>query len=1035
VSFSRHRLFINLGFAFAILLLTWAGWYSYRESIESRNSARRVARTYEVLGSLYLLLSSLQEAEAGQRGYLLSGKAEYLGPYYHSVTRIAGQLGQLRSLTEDRPAQRERVQAVFGLVSRRLGVLSQGIATRRAQGLDSAIALILTGQGKALMDSARSAVSDMQAIERTLLLERSGRSDTLALRTELTILLSTGMALLLLTGSALLGNWELRARLRAQAQLWRANEGLEERVAERTEELECLNEELRVENNERSSVEAALLSQKKFLRAVLDTNPQMVFLKDWDGRFVIANPPVAELYGTTVADLEGKCDADFNSNAAEVESFLRADREVIQSGRPVHLAEEAVTNGRTGVTRWFQTVKVPVTALDGRGKLVLGVSTDITARREAEERLRKTTDQLEALVEAAPVAIVGIDLEGNVLSWSGGAEDVFGWSASEVIGRPLANVPPGKQDEFKALRTRVKRGEKILGLESRRVRRDGSTIEVSISYAPLHDKAGLTIGAIIVYQDITERRVIAEQRQARDAADAANRAKSNFLANMSHELRTPLNAIIGFSELLDDRTFGELNERQQRYVANVLGGGRHLLQLVNDILDLAKIEAGRLSLEPESIDLSALLHDMRRGLEPLAAAKQQVLEVEVGEKVLSLMADKGKLKQILYNLLSNAIKFTKEGGRVGMRASAVQSGDGADEIQVVIWDTGIGIEPQDLQRIFLEFEQLDSTYARQQQGTGLGLALTRRLVEAHGGRLTVQSTVGQGSTFTFVLPRTLSSAGIEPRQPTSVRLQGQSSHGPLVLVVEDDPTARELLSHYLVERGYSVIHAGTAAEAMESARRLQPAAISLDILLPDEPGLKLLTRLRADPLTKDIPVVVVSIIDDRESGLNAGAAAWLVKPVQRQQFIEALDLLVPAGDNRRRVALVVDDDPEAVELATDVLRGRGFEVLQAFGGSEGLALAIHHSPALIILDLNMPGMSGFAVAQQLRAHPQTRQTPILVSTALDLSGPQREELMRDVQTIVPKGGAGAIVEALERLGLMAGPPPSGRNTASGTSAA
>ena len=993
-----------------------------------------MAHTYEVLGSLHSLLSSLQEAETGQRGYIISGKAEYLGPYYHSATRIAGQLGQLRSLTADNPAQRERVKLLFGIATRRVGVLNEGIAVRRTRGLDSAIAVVLTGRGKALMDSARSTISDMQAIERNLLRARSATSETLARRTERTIMFASGLGLLLLATSALLTNSELRARQAAEAGLRLANENLEDRVAERTEALECLNEELRVENEERARVEAELRSQKDFLRKVVDTNPQFVYIKDWDGRFVLANRPVAELYGTTVEDLEGKSDADFNPNTAEVESFVRADREVMQSGRRLDVSEDSVTDNRTGVVRWFQTVKVPLTALDGRGKQVLGVSTEITERRNAEEQLRRTRDELQALLEAAPVAIVRIDTEGTVVSWHGGAQAMFGWSAAEVIGRPLLNVPPDKQEEFRALRDRVLQGSSFTGFETRRVCKDGSSIDVSLSTAPLHDGCGRIVGIIAIYQNISERRLIAEQRQAREAADAANLAKSNFLANMSHELRTPLNAIIGFSELLEDRTFGELTERQQRYVANVHSSGRHLLQLVNDILDLAKIEAGRLTLEPEPIDLGTLLQDMRRGLESLAAAKHQTLTVEFGENVPTLTADRGKVKQILYNLLSNAIKFTMDGGRIGVRASAAQSADGAGQVRVSVWDTGIGIAPDDLHRIFLEFEQVDSTYARQQQGTGLGLALTRRLVEAHGGRITAESAVGQGSTFTFVLPAMRGSRGTEPRQPASV-LQEHRPGGPLVLVVEDDSTARELLSHYLVEQGYSVAHAGTAAEALEAARRLRPAAISLDMLLPDEHGLQLLARLRADPITKEIPVVVVSITDDRESGFNAGAAAWLVKPVQRQQFIEALDLLVPAADNGRRIALVVDDDREAVELATEVLRGRGFEVLQAFGGSEGLALAIHHSPALIILDLNMPRVSGFTVAQQLRAHPRTRQTPILVSTALDLTGPQRDELMRHVQTILPKGGAEAILEALERLGLTPGRPGLHGSPASGTSSA
>jgi PAS domain S-box-containing protein len=634
------------------------------------------------------------------------------------------------------------------------------------------------------------------------------------------------------------------------------------------------------------------------------------------------------------------------------------------------------------------------------------------------EELRKTASELEALVQTAPVAIVGIDLNGKVMSWYGRAEAMFGWSAAEVVGRTLANVPPEKQEEFSALRARVGRGDSILNHETYRLRKDGSRIEVSISYAPLHDRAGNTVGASIIYQDITERRLIAEQRQAREAAEAASRAKSNFLANMSHELRTPLNAIIGFSELLQDQTFGPLNEKQQRYVVNVYSSGRHLLQLVNDILDLAKVEAGRLVLDLEAIDLKAILEEMQRGLEPLATAKRQTLVVECDEQLPNLRADRSKLKQILYNLLSNAIKFTQEGGQLGVRVAPVQVDQGQPQVQIAVWDTGIGIAPEDIKRVFLEFEQLDSSYVREQEGTGLGLALTKRLVEAHGGRIWVESTLGKGSTFTFVLPAPNHEDGKTTPTPTPVRLVGRDRERPLVLVVEDDSTGRELLAHYLVEHGYAVAYAGTGAEALELARRLKPAAISLDILLPDIHGLKVLSNLRHDPETKDIPVIIVSISDDQERGLSAGAAAWLVKPVQRQQFIEALDRVMPQGitaDNK--LALVVDDDAEAVELASDILRQRGFEVLQAFGGNEGLSLALERLPSLIILDLNMPGMSGFTVAQQLRADPRTRRTPILVSTALDLSAAEREDLLRHVQTIVPKSGAEAILEALERLGL------------------
>jgi PAS domain S-box-containing protein len=991
----------NLGFAIAIFLTSWVGWRAFRDSMESRSSARWVDHTYEVLEGLHALRSSLQDAESRQRTYLVTGQELYLGPYYHAATRIAGQLGQLWVLTADDPAQQERMKLLAGIATRRIGVLNDGISIRRAQGLDSAASQVMKGRGSALMDSASSTISDMQARERDFLRARSKQSEFLGRRMEHMILLASGLGLLLLATSAVLANREIYARLRAEAGLRVANEELENRVAARTEELR---------------------GQKDFLRQVVDANPQLVFIKNWDGRYMLANQAVARLYGTSVQGLEGKCDADFNPNADEVESYLRADRDVMTSGRARLIQEEPVTESGTGVTRWFQTIKVPLLAPDGEGKQVLGVSTDITERRRTEEQLRRTADQLEALVQASPLAIVGIDMDGKVLSWHGGAQAMFGWSSEEVIGRPLANVPPDKQVEFSALRNRVLHGESIGGLETHRSRKDGSTIYVSLSYAPLHDQAGRTIGAIIVYQDITERRLIAEQRQAREAAEAASRAKSNFLANMSHELRTPLNAIIGFSELLQDQTFGPLNEKQQRYVSNVQGSGRHLLQLVNDILDLAKIDAGRLALEPETINLKALLRDTQRALEPLAVAKRQTLELDISDKLPNLIADRGKLKQILYNLLSNAIKFTTEGGRVGVRAAPVQEDHGQRQVQIAVWDSGIGIAPENQKRIFLEFEQLDSSYVRHQEGTGLGLALSQRLIEAHGGRIWVESKVGEGSTFIFVLPASPSANSGASHAPAAGPSHAPAVQRPLVLVVEDDFTGRELLTHYLVENGYAAAFAGTGAEALDLARSLRPAAISLDIFLPDEHGLQVLSKLRADPQTQDIPVVIVSITDDRELGLTAGAAAWLVKPVDRAQFIQALDRVMPNGMGQPgQLALVVDDDVEAVELASNILRQCGFEVLQAFGGSEGLSLALERLPALIILDLSMPGVSGFTVAQQLRANPRTRHTPIVVSTALDLSARERQELLRHVQTIVPKRGAEGILEALERLGLKAEP--------------
>jgi len=637
---------------------------------------------------------------------------------------------------------------------------------------------------------------------------------------------------------------------------------------------------------------------------------------------------------------------------------------------------------------------------------------------EANKRLAESERRYRFLADAVPQLIWTADRNGTVDYLNQRWVDYTACSLEDLRGEVWRRVvhPEDEERTVASWEGAVRAGTERCQIEHRLRRADGSyrwMLTVALRYRDSH---GQTVKWIGSSTDIDERVTVARQQQAREAAEAANQAKSNFLANMSHELRTPLNAIIGFSELLEDQGFGTLNERQHRYVGNILGGARHLLQLVNDILDLAKIETGRMRLEPEPLDLAALLHEVAHGMEPLAAAKRQSLTVELADQLPPVLADRARLKQILYNLVSNAIKFTLEGGRVGVRARPATLEGGDEVVAVTVSDSGIGISPEDFQRIFLEFEQLDASFARQQEGTGLGLALTRRLVEAHGGRIRVESQPGEGSAFTFTLP--LAPREVPPLRPQTMAIGSRRDERPLVLVVEDDAAARELLAHCLLQHGYAVAHAGTAAEALELARRLLPAAITLDILLPDEHGLQLLTKLRGDAATRGIPVIVVSISDDRELGFRAGATAWLVKPVQRQEFVATLDRVLPRGAaSSTAPALVVDDDPEAVELASEVLRARGFKILQARGGQEGLALALEHSPSLIVLDLNMPGISGFEVARQLRAHTSTREIPILISTAMDLTPSEREELLRHVQTIVPKGGVEALLEALGRLGL------------------
>jgi signal transduction histidine kinase/DNA-binding response OmpR family regulator len=552
------------------------------------------------------------------------------------------------------------------------------------------------------------------------------------------------------------------------------------------------------------------------------------------------------------------------------------------------------------------------------------------------------------------------------------------------------------------------------------------TISIVQNTSAAERQVHLEISNKLIENAVAER--TAELEASKAAAEAANQAKSEFLAGMSHELRTPLNAIIGFSDLLSEQIFGPLNERQQEYSQNILSSGRHLLQLINDILDLAKVEAGRMELEFSEIHVSQALNDLDAIGQALAAGKHLKFRTEVAPDCPPLVADPAKLRQILFNLLSNAVKFTPEGGSVTITAGysaealpGVQSAPGAGHIRIAVTDTGIGMSPENQARIFTDFVQVDASLSRRHEGTGLGLAMTRKLVELHGGQITVESAgEGHGSCFVLLLPvraRTHDEGAIAddaapPRPPSPLERSERSEQ--LVLLVEDDPAARELLSQYLNSAGYEVAQATDGAQALRMARDLLPYTIVLDIILPQIDGWHVLADLKADPLTRDIPIVIVSITEDRKAGLALGAAEWLVKPVDRQRLFEAIRGAAPAGGKRGGTMLVVDDDPASLRLVSALLESQGYEVLQAHGGQEGIDLAIERLPEGIILDLMMPDVTGFDVIRRLQEHPDARNIPVFIYTAKDLTAEDQLYLKGATRAVLTKSSGGNLLRVLAR---------------------
>jgi signal transduction histidine kinase/CheY-like chemotaxis protein len=482
--------------------------------------------------------------------------------------------------------------------------------------------------------------------------------------------------------------------------------------------------------------------------------------------------------------------------------------------------------------------------------------------------------------------------------------------------------------------------------------------------------------------------------------ETASRAKSDFLANMSHELRTPLNAIIGFSEVLLEQMFGPLNAKQAEYLGDIVTSGRHLLLLINDTLDLSKIEAGKMELELATFALPALLEDGVTMVRERATRHGIECRVDTGPDLDEVEADERKVKQVVFNLLSNAVKFTPDGGRVEVRARRV-----GHRAEVAVADTGVGIDPADQGRIFQEFQQ-----AGHQEGSGLGLALARSLVALHGGSLWVESEPGSGSTFIFTLPvRQTAVSETAARESTlakaeTARVPRASNAAPAtVLLIEDDPRSVELLTLYLEGGGFEVAACGDGQAGMEAARRLRPDAIVLDIMLPDFSGWDFLSLVKGDETTARIPVVIVSMLDERGKGLALGAADYLVKPVSREDLLATLHPIIAARDEDGSCkVLTIDDDPVAIKLIETVLGEKGFTVVGAPSGAEGVQAARAERPSVIILDLLMPGIDGFEVIERLQADPTTAEIPIVILTAKDIAPEERERLAAHVAHLAAK---------------------------------
>ena len=618
------------------------------------------------------------------------------------------------------------------------------------------------------------------------------------------------------------------------------------------------------------------------------------------------------------------------------------------------------------------------------------------------EEVRFHAQYAEVVLNSIADGVYSTDLNRIIKTWSRGAEEITGWKAEEIIGHPCFDFLKHTDDMGRVLCdvdcpiVQTFRTGRNTAKEASVLTKDGRRIPVSITVGPIFDESGNVIGAVEVFRDISKERELLE------SIKRANALKDQFLANVSHELRTPLNSIIGFSELLKEQVIGPLNEKQLQYVQNILQSGEHLLSLINDILDLSKVEAGTLEVESVPINLKEVLQ-WGLFMQKERAKKHNIsLNLDVDGEIGVVRTDPTRLKQILFNLLSNAVKFTPDGGSVSVKAKKLNG-----EIQISVSDNGIGIPKDRIDDIFEPFVQLDSSLSRQYEGTGLGLALTRRLVELLGGRIWVESQLGKGSTFHFTIPVELEKGKNGERRSIKIPIPkgkkvSAEKREKVALIVEDDLNFASLLREYLEDLGCRTAIALSGEEGLRIARQLKPDLITLDIMMPVMDGWQFLEKLNEDEELRGTPVVIISVLHEEGKGMTLGASAVLQKPIDRTSLMKALER---AGLSKKEQAkvLVVDDDPNAVEVVSETLSSMGYTVLKAYSGREGVQIAMDETPDLIVLDLMMPEMSGFDTIEHLKSDPKTRDIPIVILTAKLLTDEDIRRLNGHIVSITRKG--------------------------------
>ncbi len=936
------------GTLLAIVLLAVAILAAIVNIVAGLHASTLIAQETAVVTRVGNVLSALKDLETGERGFLLTGEDRYLEPYDLAEKSLMDLLGEM-PVTDDGPLAALRRQ-----VAVKQDIAARAIRSRRAGGLDEAIASVRSGDDKAAMDAVRVRVAEIsRELEARI---AAGQHDD-ALRNRVLIAVSLFAALLACGYFA----WLAVTRRRQE----QATASLLEGVLDNAPVgLGFLDHELRVRRANRA---LAAMSERA-LGAILDR-------EIWD----------------VLPDLRGP-----------LEDRLRS---VVNGGRMIANVEaSAALAANPGLLRHFQLSFYPMRQThrapgsDGAGVVI----TDVTTRTRVERRLKQSEERFRSLIEATASIVWATPPSGQFEPPQPGWTEFTGQTDAELQGWGWLDVvePEDQPATIDAWNAAVERRSDY-SVEHRIRRRDGEWRWMAVRAVPILADDDTIREWVGTHTDITARKqveqAVAAAREAaeaaREAAESANQSKSQFLANMSHELRTPLSAVIGYSEMIEEEMEDLGEEQLLGDVRKIKSNARHLLSLINDVLDLSKIEANRMTSFAEDFDVAGLTQEVGSTVDALMQQKDNTLVLDLGEDLGIMHSDQVKMRQCLFNLLSNAAKFTEK-GQITLQVRRQPE----DWLLFSVRDTGIGMTPDQLAKLFERFAQADNSTTRRFGGTGLGLAITRAFCRLLGGDVTVESTYGEGTIFSMRLPRVMPNGlqaeedGPAPQDATA------ASTSELVLVIDDDAAQRDLLTRFLEREGFCVRTAPDGRAGLELARTVQPRAILLDVMMPQMDGWSVLNALKADSETAGIPVVMVTFVNEQGLGQSLGAADYVLKPVQWNQLKMVMEQFREAeGD-----VLVVDDDADVRHRMRTLLERNGWTVVEASNGQEALDRLAHAIPRLILLDLTMPVMDGFTFLHALRQRAGCADIPVVVLTARDLTCDDRRQL-HGVDRILSKG--------------------------------